>query len=157
VHMKLPGMAGSRIQLRFEYTQDELGICSDVRPGHSCGVSLDNVVVRSVTSVAPLSADLQVRHTLARDPITDEILDTVTLTNAGTGPAVNVQLTSIVLGTASPTSPLPNLGTIAAGASANAVLRYPASAAAHGLNGVIRVTGTYTGGNFTSSSRVLVP
>jgi hypothetical protein len=53
VRMRLPGMAGSTAQLRFEYTQDEFGICSDVRPGHSCGVSFDNVVVNSVKSVVP--------------------------------------------------------------------------------------------------------
>ncbi len=51
VHMNLPGMAGSTAQLRFEFAQDQVGTCSDVRPGHSCGVSLDNVVVRS--SAAP--------------------------------------------------------------------------------------------------------
>jgi hypothetical protein len=46
-------MAGSTVQLRFEYTQDEFGICSDVRPGHTCGVSFDNLVVNSVRSVVP--------------------------------------------------------------------------------------------------------
>ena len=51
VHMRLPGMAGSTVQLRFEFTQDSNGICSDVRPGHSCGVMFDNVVVNSVVSV----------------------------------------------------------------------------------------------------------
>ncbi len=48
VHLIFPGMAGSVFQLRFEYTQDQLGLCSDVRPGHACGVSLDNVVVRAL-------------------------------------------------------------------------------------------------------------
>jgi hypothetical protein len=50
VHMRLPGMAGSTVQLRFEYTQDGAGICSDVRPGHSCGVLVDNIVVKSVAT-----------------------------------------------------------------------------------------------------------
>jgi hypothetical protein len=45
VHLRLPGMAGTVAQLRFEYTQDELASCADVRPGHSCGVSVDNVRV----------------------------------------------------------------------------------------------------------------
>jgi hypothetical protein len=50
VHMRLPGMAGSTAQLRFEYTQDATGTCVDVgRPG-PCGVMLDNVVVSSVTA-----------------------------------------------------------------------------------------------------------
>jgi hypothetical protein len=53
VKMRLPGMAGSTVQLRFEYTQDGGGICSDVRPEHSCGISIDNIVVNSVKSIKP--------------------------------------------------------------------------------------------------------
>ena len=53
VRMRLPGMAASTVQLRFEYTQDSFAICSDVRPGHTCGVSVDNIVVKSVKSVVP--------------------------------------------------------------------------------------------------------
>jgi hypothetical protein len=53
VRLRLPGMAGSTAQLRFEFTQDSFFICSDVRPGHACGVAFDNLVVRSVKSIAP--------------------------------------------------------------------------------------------------------
>ena len=53
VRMRLPGMAGSTAQLRFEFTQDAGGTCSDVRPGHACGVSFDNLVVKGVKSVVP--------------------------------------------------------------------------------------------------------
>src|SRR5882724_10050679 len=49
VHLRLPGMAGSTVQLRFEYTQDAGGICTDVRPGHACGVQVDNIVVNGVS------------------------------------------------------------------------------------------------------------
>ena len=48
VHMKLPGMGGSRAQLRFEYTQDSTADCMAVRPGTSCGVMVDNIVLRNV-------------------------------------------------------------------------------------------------------------
>jgi hypothetical protein len=51
VRMKLPGMAGRRAQLRFEYTQDSSFICSNVRPGHTCGVIIDNIVMKSVVSL----------------------------------------------------------------------------------------------------------
>jgi hypothetical protein len=47
VKMRLPGMAGTRVQLRFEYAQDDLFACDFVRPGHSCGVLVDNVKVTS--------------------------------------------------------------------------------------------------------------
>jgi len=48
VKMRLLGMEGTTAQLRFEFAQDGGGICSDVRPGHTCGVSVDNIVVKSV-------------------------------------------------------------------------------------------------------------
>ena len=51
VRMRLPGMAGSTAQLRFEFTQDAIATCADVRPGHACGVAFDNLVVSSVRSV----------------------------------------------------------------------------------------------------------
>jgi hypothetical protein len=50
VRMRLPGMQGSVAQLRFEYTQDLVFNCQDVRPSPACGVFVDNVVVRSVES-----------------------------------------------------------------------------------------------------------
>ncbi len=50
VSMRLPGMAGARAQLRWEYTQDGSATCLDVRPASkACGVLIDNIVVRSVT------------------------------------------------------------------------------------------------------------
>jgi len=48
VHMELPGMGGSTAQLRFEYTQDSTADCTAVRPGTSCGVMVDNVVLKNV-------------------------------------------------------------------------------------------------------------
>ena len=53
VQLKLPGMAGSTARLLFEYTQDNINICTAVRPGHVCGVLVDNIVVRSVTATKP--------------------------------------------------------------------------------------------------------
>jgi hypothetical protein len=48
VRMRLPGMEGSTAQLRFEFTQDEVGTCADPSlTGGECGVFVDNVVVES--------------------------------------------------------------------------------------------------------------
>jgi BNR/Asp-box repeat len=48
VRMRLPGMQGSTAQLRFEFTQDSNGICTDPSlTGGQCGVFVDNVVVKS--------------------------------------------------------------------------------------------------------------
>jgi hypothetical protein len=43
-----------RARLRFEFTQDALATCKDVRPGSlGCGVFVDNVTVKSVKVSAP--------------------------------------------------------------------------------------------------------
>jgi len=52
VRVRLPGMAGSTAQLRFEFTQDSFATCLDVGGGPVCGVSVDNVVVKSVKETA---------------------------------------------------------------------------------------------------------
>jgi BNR/Asp-box repeat len=53
VHLKLPGMAGTTVQLRWDYTQDTTGTAADVRPGHTfSGVAIDNIVLQSVVIVA---------------------------------------------------------------------------------------------------------
>ena len=52
VYMKLPGTgtAGKSIQLRFEYTEDSSGACTDNGYAAPCGVGVDNIVVRHVVS-----------------------------------------------------------------------------------------------------------
>ena len=52
VHMRLPGMKGTVDQLRFEFTQDGNSTCLDVGGGPVCGVSVDNIVLRSVKATA---------------------------------------------------------------------------------------------------------
>jgi hypothetical protein len=71
VHMKLPGMAGSTIQLRWEFTQDSSATCANVRPGHTCGVMVDNVVLQGVTAAQPT--------TLTVDAAAGQYSDQVTL------------------------------------------------------------------------------
>jgi len=50
VHLRLPGMQGSLVQLRFEYTQDGAGTCTDIGRTGPCGVMVDNIVMKSVKS-----------------------------------------------------------------------------------------------------------
>jgi hypothetical protein len=158
VHLVLPGMAGSRFQLRFEYTQDQLATCQDVRPGHTCGVAIDNVVIKNVVAVAQSSIRLALTESLARDATTNEIVATITATNTSGAPVKNVQIGTAVLGTTSTTSALPIvLGDIGSGKSAIAVVRFPGSAGAAGTSSVLRFTGSYKGGTFAGSFPVAVP
>ncbi|HEV3215164.1 MAG TPA: Ig-like domain repeat protein [Vicinamibacterales bacterium] len=86
VHLKLPGMAGSTVQLRFEFTQDNGRTCADVRPGHRCGVLIDNIVVKSVQSVTP--AQLSLAPSVNPATVGQAVTFTATVTTAaGTFPS----------------------------------------------------------------------
>jgi hypothetical protein len=72
------------------------------------------------------------------------------VTNTGTGPASNVQLTSATLGAASGAVLPQNLGTLAAGAgSATGVMTFPASAGKDGASVAEKLAESYTGGSFS--------
>jgi len=87
VHLKLPGMAGSTAQLRFEFTQDAISSCADVRPGHNCGVLFDNLVV---ASVAVQQADLSITKTAPATVVSGSNMTyTLAAKNNGTDPARN--------------------------------------------------------------------
>jgi hypothetical protein len=83
---------------------------------------------------------------------------TVTVTNSGTGPASNVQLTAATLGAATG-SPLPlSLGTLAAGGgSASITVTFPTSAGSDGAAVVEKLSGSYAGGTFSASVRATLP
>ena len=83
VRMKLRGMAGRRAQLRFEYTQDSLGTCADVRPGSKCGVAIDNVIVTS--AVSSTVAATQTTVTASQNPSDsgEPVTFTATVTSGG--------------------------------------------------------------------------
>ena len=53
VRMRLPGMAGARVRPCVEFTQDDIATCADVRPGHACGVLVDNFKVTSYKPRSP--------------------------------------------------------------------------------------------------------
>ena len=81
----------------------------------------------------------------------------LTVLNTGGGAASNVQLTSVLLNSTATSTTLPNLGSIAAGGSANTSVRFPGGGFMSGSPAVLRVTGSYNGGSFTSTSRVTIP
>jgi hypothetical protein len=78
---------------------------------------------------------------------------TVTIKDTGAGALTNVTLNTAVLGTTSGT-PLPQtISSIASGASASFTLAFPGSVGLDGAGVAERLTGTVTGGSFSSSSR----
>jgi hypothetical protein len=83
---------------------------------------------------------------------------TITVTNSGTGPAGNVELTKATLGSVTGTTLPQSLGTIAAnGGSATATVTFSESAGSPGARTVESYSGTYTGGTFNASVRAVLP
>ena len=83
---------------------------------------------------------------------------TVTISNSGKGAASNVQLTTATLGSTAATTALPlNLGTIAAGSSTTISINFPPSAGSPGAASADKFAGSYSGGSFSSSSRLTLP
>ena len=83
---------------------------------------------------------------------------TITATNSGAGAAANAQLTTASLGSAAGSGLPISLGTIAAkGGTSTVVVKVPGSAGSDGAAVVQRLAGSYTGGSFSSSSKVTLP
>jgi hypothetical protein len=82
----------------------------------------------------------------------------ITVTNTGAGAAVNAQLTTATLGSATVSALPVTLGTIAAnGGSSTVTVNFPASASSPGAAVVERLAVAYTGGSFSAASKVTLP
>jgi len=100
-------------------------------------------------------AQIVVTKTLAR--AAGQVVVSLTLFNPGGVDALSVQLTVGKIGNVSGT-PLPqSLGTVAAGKTVTATLTFPGTVGASGTAAVLTVSGTYSGGSFSSASRILLP
>jgi uncharacterized repeat protein (TIGR01451 family) len=81
----------------------------------------------------------------------------LTLTNIGGTIASNVVLTSVKIGSTSGTSLPQAIGAIGSDASVIALVTVPGSAGASGSPSVLIITGTYSGGSFSATSRITLP
>lgn len=83
---------------------------------------------------------------------------TLFLDNVGYNTAANVTINQATLGAAATSTPLPvNIGDIAADATGNTTLNFPASAGTSGKVVSLKVSGTFTGGKFSGSLKVTLP
>jgi hypothetical protein len=78
---------------------------------------------------------------------------TVVLANSGTGTAENVDLSTATVGGVAPKTAASSIPYISPGGTATVTLSYPGSAASSGKSAVV-LSGTYTGGTFSSLGRV---
>jgi hypothetical protein len=116
-------------------------------------------IATTTITVNPASAPASPANLVATKVLTRNSTNLVvqlTVTNTGGTAATNVTLTSVKVG-ADVASPLANLGTIAAGASVTATLTVPASVGNSGAGSSFTLSGTYTGGSFSSSARITLP
>jgi hypothetical protein len=114
-----------------------------------------NTITVNAASQPASPANLVVTKTLTRSA--DTVTVQLTITNAGGTAAANVMVTSVKVG-ADLASPLPqSIGTIAAGASAQVTVTVPASVGASGAASSLVISGSYTGGTFSSSARITLP
>ena len=95
-------------------------------------------------------------NALHRNGIND-ISVQLTLTNIGGTTATNVVLTSVKIGSTSGTSLPQTIGAIGSDASAPASVTVSGSAGAPGSANILTVTGTYSGGSFSATSRIALP
>jgi hypothetical protein len=116
-------------------------------------------VVINVTALAAAAANLVSTSVLTRDPVTQEIIVTITVANAGGTTASAVQLNGVNIGATLTTTSLPiALGTIAPNGQAATAVRLPASAGSPGARAVIGISGVFAGGgSFGGNIRVSLP
>jgi hypothetical protein len=111
----------------------------------------------TVNSAPTQSVLISVARSLSRDA-NNNILVNLTLSNGGNAAAGNVTITAVRIGTTLG-GPVPvTIGMIAPGQVAPAVtITVPASAGASGASSTLTVAGSYTGGSFGSSARLVLP
>ncbi|WP_437993547.1 hypothetical protein [Sorangium sp. So ce145] len=101
VSIRFPGagLRGRTVRLRFDYTQDDSRVCTDIgRPG-PCGVAVDNIVFAAVPIVSgACGADLAITQTAAPDPVSPgaQLTMTIDVANEGPGDASDVVVSSVL-------------------------------------------------------------
>lgn len=118
-------------------------------------ISATNTITVNPAAPPPAPASLVATETLSRGATA--VTAVITIANTGGTSASNVTITNVKIG-ADTATPLPqSIGTIAAGSSAQATVSVPTSVGASGSASSITVSGTYTGGSFSSGARIKLP
>lgn len=108
-------------------------------------------------TVPPVAGTVQLATSAVLSKIDGGYQATVTVKNTGTGTAQSVSLTTATLGSAT-ASPLPvALGDVQPGASTTVTVLFPASVGNSGAAAVEKLAGTYAGGTFSGTFRVVLP
>jgi subtilisin-like proprotein convertase family protein len=115
-------------------------------------------VLINVTPIGGTAANLVITSVLSRDPSTQNVIATITVANTGGTGATNVQISTATLASIQPITALPvSLGSIAASAQTTVVITFPSTVGTSGSRAVLSIAGTYSGTNFGSNGRVVLP
>lgn len=105
----------------------------------------------------PATASLVLTRSLLTRNAAQNIVLSLTLTNTGKSNAQNVIITSASIGGTKGT-PSPTLvGSVMAGFSMPALLTFPSTTGASGASTTLTVSGTFIGGTFSYSGRIVLP
>jgi len=141
----LPAGNGQALSVTFTPTE------STVYTQASAATTIDVAPATGVTG-----PNLIVTKTMTRDG-SGQVVVTLTIANSGGTAGQNVMLTAVKIGTTAGT-PLPqSLGAINAGSSLQTTVIFPSSIGVSGAASVLTVSGSFTGGTFSSSSRITLP
>ncbi len=101
--------------------------------------------------------DLTAESALARDSAND-VIATVVVANGGSAAAQNVAITAAKLGGAAGTISPAAVAAVGAASTATFKILFPASSVGtHGSPSFLSISGSYTGGTFSSAARVVLP
>lgn len=110
----------------------------------------------NVTAGGP--ATLIATNTLTRQSGTNNVLVTVTIANTGASAATGVQVTVARIGSVAAVNALPlTVANIPAGGSSVVTLAFPPSVGGRGTRAVLSLSGSFSGGSFGQSARVVLP
>jgi hypothetical protein len=137
VSMVLPGMQGTTVQLRPDFTQDGSLTCTNLRPTHTlCGVSIDNIVMKSVVTKSDELARITLTPVAGSPGVYSGVVTSQALAGAG-GIAVNLT-GSVSSGTITVSSPVV---TIPAGSQTSPSFQVTVNPAASGTTGNVTAIG----------------
>jgi sugar lactone lactonase YvrE len=110
----------------------------------------------NVTAGGP--ATLVSTSTLTREPGTNNVRVTMTIANTGGSTATGVAVNTARIGAINALTALPvSIANIPAGGTATVTLAFPPSVGAAGARVVVTTSGTFAGGSFGQSARVVLP
>ncbi|HWR17222.1 MAG TPA: hypothetical protein VN577_20505 [Terriglobales bacterium] len=127
-----------------------------VRYHYSVGAPDAGAAWSEPETVTPVKAQITITAVLTKNT-NGTYRAALTVKNNGTATVRAIRVTAATLGGVSATGNLPSPGDLLPGSIKATTLTFPATAGTSGTPSVLRIMGTYTGGSFSNSLRVVIP